>query len=219
MLRDGEPENLRAAFDPLLTDDARPSSAARLRLRRAVAAPPRLSPAPLAGLHIVRALRACTAPLAAAAALASSSPPCAAAATALLPPAAPGAYADPVPPNSAAAATACAGGCVPALRDALGAGLAECARRWALVPILPGDISHGLAGDVTVAGAGTGDETAVGAGAGLEPVPVLLNHSGVVQARSRPARAPRDTVHMLRFEPTAFSKAVVRTRVIPKTVT
>ena len=150
-----------------------PSAAALLVLSNVSASPPALTPAaPVRALAPSAAFRACwTRPRAAADSLAAASPACAAAVSTFFGDAPQGDDSDPAPPAPGLLAAACAGGCVPRLRAALGAALSECAAQWALVPIAPGDL-NGTAGGV----------------------PTLLNRSGLVQVVSPQSLGPTGSI-------------------------
>jgi hypothetical protein len=158
------PPDLSAAFDTQLREEARPSAAALLRLRRAGPPPPLipLPRIPTAPDTAVAAQAVCDNRLTAlAAALSAESPACAAAAAALV------ADDNNDSPPAPVAAAVCASGCVPRARAALGEALAECARAWAAVPVLEGDL----------------DRT-------NGPVPILRNTSWLLQVAPPPCSAP-----------------------------
>jgi hypothetical protein len=136
--QDSTPLELWTAFDTQLRDSSRPSAAGLLRLHR-VGPPPNLIPpsqsaSPRAPTVAVKVT--CEEQLAAAAALASESTACAAAVAALVP------ATDSEATNTVHVPTAtCTGGCVPRVRAALESGLAECARKWAAMPVLQEDLN------------------------------------------------------------------------------
>ena len=133
--------DLSAAFDTQLREFARPSAAGLLRLYAASPQnliPPPQTAYPLAPIIAVKA--ACEEELVAAAALAAESAACAAAVAALIPAVSIQERGTNTTDTAKVPASVCAGGCVPRIRAALGAGLARCARKWAITPVLQGDL-------------------------------------------------------------------------------